>query len=171
MRGHALEHHAGRLLVADVVRQLHRAIGRHQPLLRIAAERHHIGDTVADLEIGHAGADRDHLAGAFIAGDERHADRRRIHAHAEIRVDEIDAAGVLLDLDLARAGRGDLDLLVGQDFGTAGLVNPDCRDHVSLLDRRMVVVGMEIGGDHRQPRGKRKADQRAPETRRFAPLI
>jgi hypothetical protein len=30
--GHALEHHAGGLLVADLVRQLHRSLRRQQPL-------------------------------------------------------------------------------------------------------------------------------------------
>jgi hypothetical protein len=28
-----------------------------------------------------------------------------------------------------------------------------------------------LGGDHRQPPSQRKAGQRAPETRKFAPLI
>src|SRR5205085_8886568 len=84
-------------------------------------------------DIGYAGADRHHLTGAFIASNEWHADRRRIHPHPEIGVDEIDATSVLLDLYLALAGCGDLDVLVGQDFGTAGFMNTHCRDHVSLL--------------------------------------
>ena len=76
LHGHALEHHAGGLLVADIVGQLHRAIGVEHALGRIAAERSDIGDAVADFEVGHAGADRDHLAGALVAGDERHATAR-----------------------------------------------------------------------------------------------
>ena len=36
---------------------------------------------------------------------------------------------MLLDLDLARPRRADLDLLEGQDFGPAVLVNPDRCDH------------------------------------------
>jgi hypothetical protein len=41
---------------------------------------------------------------------------------------------MLLDLDLALAGCGDLNVLVSQNFGTAGFVNAHCRDHVSLLE-------------------------------------
>src|SRR5581483_8833771 len=45
---HALEHHRGGLLVADALRQLHRAVGGQQPLRRIAAERRHIADAITD---------------------------------------------------------------------------------------------------------------------------
>ena len=130
-RRHALEHHGSGLFVADIRRQFHRAVGRHQAFRRVAAERHDISDTVADLEIGDAGSDRDHFAGRLIAGDERQADRGRIHAHAKIGVDEIDAAGVLLDPDLALARRADFDLFVGQNLGAAGLMNAYCSNHFS----------------------------------------
>ena len=78
MHGHALEHHGGGLLVADVVGKLHQRAPPALPFGRIAAERTDKADAVTDLDVGDAGADRDHFAGAFIAGDERHADRRRI---------------------------------------------------------------------------------------------
>ena len=125
---HALEHHAGGLFVADVVRQLDRAVGIEHALGRVAAERPDIGDAVADFEVGHAGADCDHFAGALVAGDERHR-RRRITAVAEIAVDEIDAGGMRFDLDLALAWRRDGDVLESQNFGTAGFMNAHCRDH------------------------------------------
>ena len=41
-------------------------------------------------------------------------------------------AGVLLQPDLAGAGLADLDLFIGQDFGTADLMNSDCRNHTRL---------------------------------------
>ena len=129
LHGHALEHHAGSLLVADIVGQLDGAVGRHQTLGRVAAERAHIGDAVADFQVGDARPDCDHLARALVAGGEGHADGRRISAHAEIRVDEIDAGGVRLDLDLALPGRRNVDVLISEDFGTARLVNTHCRDH------------------------------------------
>ena len=107
----------------------------------IATQRSDKRDAVADFEVGDAGANRHDLAGAFVARNEWHADRRRIHAHAEIGIDEIDAAGMLLDLDLALAWRGDLDIFVGEDFGTTGFVNAHCRDHfytpwIDLLCRK-----------------------------------
>jgi len=95
----------------------------------VAAERHDIADAIADLEVGDAGADRDDLAGPFIAGDKRHADRRRIHAHAEIGIDVIDAARMLLELDLPRPRRRHLDVLECQHLGTAGLVYAHRRNH------------------------------------------
>ena len=134
MHRHALEHHAGGLLVGDVVWQFHRAVGGEDALRGIAAERADIGDAVADFEVGHAGADGDHLAGALVAGDERHADRRGIAAHAEIGVDEVHANRMLLDLDLARSRRRDLDIVERQSFGTAVFVNAHCRNHVSPLE-------------------------------------
>ncbi len=68
---HALEHHGGGLLVADIRRQLDRAIGRHKALGGVAAGTVDVGDAVAALEFGDAGADLDHLAGGLIAGHER----------------------------------------------------------------------------------------------------
>ena len=38
----------------------------------------------------------------------------------------------LLDADLARARRRQIDILEGQDLGTAGFVNTYRRNHVSL---------------------------------------
>ena len=49
--------------------------------------------------------------------------------HPEIGVDEIDAAGVLLDADLALSGCANLDVFKSEDLGTASFMNPDCRNH------------------------------------------
>ena len=130
---HALEHHGGGLLVVDIGREFYRAIGRHHPLRGIAAGTADIGDTVAALEFAHAGADLHDLAGGFIAGDERQATRRRVEAHAEVHVDEIDAAGVLLDADLAGARRRHVDLFIGQNLGPTDLVHAYRSNHCSLL--------------------------------------
>ena len=129
---HALEHHAGGLVVADIGRHRHGAIGRNEALGRIAPEREHRRDPVADLDVGHAGADRDHIARAFIAGDERVAARRRIGALAKVGVDVVDADRALLDADLVRPRRREVDILEGQDLGTAGFVHTYRRNHVSL---------------------------------------
>jgi hypothetical protein len=96
---------------------------------RIGAKRHHIADAIADLEVSDARADRDDLAGPLIAGDERHANRRRVHAHAEIGVDVVDAARVLLELDLPRPRRRYLDVLECQHLGATGLVDAHRRYH------------------------------------------
>ena len=139
LRGHALEHHRRRLLVADVVRQFHGAFGRQQTLGRIAAERHNIGDAVADLQISDAGTDFSDLPRAFIARDERHADRRGIHADAEISVDEVHATGMLLDLDLALARCRNFDVVQRQNFRTTGFMNAHCCDHVSPLEQILLI--------------------------------
>ncbi len=47
--GHALEHHAGGLLIGNVVRQLDRAIGGHHAFGRVAAKRADKGDAIARL--------------------------------------------------------------------------------------------------------------------------
>ncbi len=132
-RRHAFEHHGGGLLVADIRRQFHGAVSRDVALGGVAAERHDIADAIADLEVADAGTDGDDLAGSLVSGDEGQADRRRIHAHAEIGVDEIDAAGVLLDADLALPRRRQFDLFVGQNLGPARLMHAYCRNHFPLL--------------------------------------
>ena len=108
----ALEHHGGGLLEADIAGQLYRAIGRQYPLRGVAAGTGGVGDAVAALEFGDAGADVDDLAGSFAAEHEWQAAGRWIHALAEIDVGEIDAAGVLLHADLARPGSGNGDVFV-----------------------------------------------------------
>ena len=123
----------GGLLVADIVREFYGAIDRHDPLRGIAAGTADIGDTVAALEFAHARADLHDLAGGFIAGDERQAARRRVEAHAEVHVDEIDAAGVLLDADLAGARRRHVDLFISQNLGPTDLVHAYRSNHCPLL--------------------------------------
>ncbi len=130
--GQALEHHAGRLLVTDVVGQLYRAVGRHIALLRVAARPLHVGDAITALEFADAGADLDHFTGGFIAGNERQAAGRRIEAGAKVCVDEIDADRVLLDAQLARTGRGNFDFLVGENLGTADFMHAYRRNHFLL---------------------------------------
>jgi len=92
----------------------------------------HIGDTVADLEILDLGADLDDLSGRLIAGDERQ--RGRVEAAAQIGVDIVDAAGVLLDADVLRSRRRNGDILEGQDLRSADLVYSNRCDHGALPD-------------------------------------
>src|SRR4029079_3849306 len=68
---HALEHHAGRLLVRDFGRQFARGICGTQPLRCVSAERPDKGHAVANLDVSNAGPHRRDFAGALIAGDER----------------------------------------------------------------------------------------------------
>src|SRR5262249_11791968 len=49
LHGHALEHHAGRLLVRNIVRQFDSAVGGQQPLRRVSAQWADEGNTVADF--------------------------------------------------------------------------------------------------------------------------
>jgi hypothetical protein len=102
---------------------------RSDALRRVGAERRDVADAVADLEVGDAGADGDDLPCALVAGDERQSHRRRVHAHAEIGIDEIDADRVVADLYLTGARGRHFDLFVGQNFGTARLVDSDRCDH------------------------------------------
>ena len=119
----------------------HGTVGRHQPFGGVATERGDVTDAVAGLEFGDAGTHRDDFAGAFVAGDERQADRRRVHAHAKIGIDEIDAASVLLHPDLARPRRGNIDLLECQNLGSADFMNSDCSNHFPLLSYVVVSGG------------------------------
>jgi hypothetical protein len=74
----------------------------------VGAEIVIIGDAVAGMKIGHAGPDRHHLAGGFIAGDERQS-RRLVEPGAVVDVDEVEADGMLADTDLAGSGGRHLD--------------------------------------------------------------
>jgi hypothetical protein len=83
----ALQHHGGRGLEIDRVRQAHQDVGRHHAQLAVGAVRPAgIGHAVARLHVGHALADRLDHAGAFLAqaGGQRH----RVQAGAEIDVDK-----------------------------------------------------------------------------------
>ena len=128
--GHALEHHGGRLLVGDVVGQLHGDLRRHHALFGIGAERHvGIADPVADREVRDPLAHGDDLARALEPQPVRHRDRTR--ARAEVDVDEVEAGRGVLHADLARTGIADLDLLPLHDVRPAGLVESDRVDHVN----------------------------------------
>ena len=129
LRGQALEHHGGGLIVGDVVPQRDEVLDVDVAGLRIGAWGGDVGDAVADLEIRHAGTDGRHLAGAFAAGGE--GQLRRVEAVAEVHVEVIDADGVVTDLRLAFAGGRQLDVLEFHHLGTAGLVNTNGAHRVS----------------------------------------
>ena len=83
-----------------LVGQLDQAVGGHHPLLGVAADGAGVGAAVADLEVGHAGADRHDLAGTLRARHERQ--RHLVEARALVDVDVVDADRVLLEPHLAR---------------------------------------------------------------------
>ena len=150
LHGHPLEHHRGSLFIAYAVRQLYRPVGGKQAFCRIRAERAYVADAITDLDVGRAGADRDHLPCPLIAGNERQPDGRRIHAHSKIRVDEVDAGGMVLDLDLTRARVRHGNILVSQHFGPADLVYSHRCDHCchSCPDctHRWALAAMSLSG-------------------------
>ena len=68
---------------------------------RVAAEPHSVHHPVADLETGDAVADRDDLAGSFVAGDERRLGAELVFASEHQHVDILDTARRHPDLDFA----------------------------------------------------------------------
>ena len=104
----------------------------------IAAEIEIIGDAVAGMKIGHAGPDRQNLAGGFVAGDERQS-RRLVEAGAVIHVDEIQADGVLADANLAGSRRGHVHVLINQGFRAPHLVHAHGLGHFGLSLNAFVI--------------------------------
>ena len=129
--GHALQHHGGGRLVGDAFRQLHGNGRGNVPLGRVAAQRRHVGHAVADAEAGDAVPKRRDLASRLVAGDEGER-RRLVVAAAEIGIDVVDADRGLADAELAGPGGRQIDFFVSEYLGPAVLMNPNCRDHVSL---------------------------------------
>jgi hypothetical protein len=127
LRGHALEHHPGRLLGLDALGELDQPVGVDQPLLGIAADRSGISDPVARLHIGDVRSDRFDQAGALHARGERQL--LRVEPGAVIDVDEVEPGGFLLEPDLARAGLTDLDILPLEDLRPSGIMDSDRARH------------------------------------------
>ena len=61
-------------------------------------------------------------------------------------------AAALLDADLALARRRNVDVLVGQNFRTAGLVNTNCRNHVPLPLLRAPLTPVRLKSCGKPPR-------------------
>ncbi len=78
-----------------------------------------VADAVADLDVGHAGADG--LDDAHRVRAQAVGQRHRIAAGAEVDVDEVDRDVAVAHARLAGAGLADLDGLVLEHFGAAGL--------------------------------------------------
>ena len=113
---HALEHHRGRLLIGDAVRQHDQAIRRHDPLLGIGAVgAARIGDAVADLHVGDARADRLDHAGRL--RPEAAWQGGRVDARPHIGIDVVEADRRVPDTGFARPGLADVDLLPDENLG------------------------------------------------------
>ncbi len=125
---HALQHHRGRGLIANVIGQLHELVRRDEPFLGIAAKRPGIRHAVADGDLAHILADGYHLPCALAAGRERERGLR-IKAGSMINVDVVHAGGVLFDLGLARSGLANICFLPLQNFRAAIGVNADRMGH------------------------------------------
>src|SRR4029078_4764994 len=87
-----------------------------------------VGNAVAGLELGDAGAHRLHHARALQA--DARGQRNRIQARAVVGVDVIEADRLVAHEAFARAGLGGAYVLPGKDFGTAGLVETDRVRHL-----------------------------------------
>ena len=131
-----LQHQHGALLVGDMVGQLDQFLPGNVAFRGIGAEIVIIGDAIAGMKIGHAGPDRHHLAGGFVAGDERQS-RRLVEAGAIVHVDEIEADGMLADAHLAGSRRRHVHRLIDQRFRAPHLVHAHGLGHFGLsLDIR-----------------------------------
>ena len=73
------------------------------------------------------------FACALVAGDEWQPARGRIKARPEIGIDKIDAAGVVLDANLACPRSRNSHILKGQNLRPAVFVYAYCRNHEPLL--------------------------------------
>ena len=117
---------------------------RHIPFAGVAAEIEIVGDAVAGVKIGHAGPDRQDLAGGFIAGDERQP-RRLVETGAIVHVDEVQADGMLADANLAGSRRGHIHGFIYQGFRTPYLVHAHGLDHI----RRSIGISLRSSESHR----------------------
>ena len=100
VRGQPLQQQGGGLFVGHALGYRYHAVGLGDRVLRVGAGEVGGGDPVTDLDRLHPGADRDHLAGALVAGDERQ--RLRVQPGAVVHVDEVDPGRGHLDPHLAR---------------------------------------------------------------------
>ena len=144
LRGAALEHHGGRLLVGDPVREPDEPGRIDHPLFGIAAQAHAIGHPVADAHLRHRVTHRLHDTGAFVTDDGRHR-RDRVQPGAVIHVDEIEPDRRLPDQRLSCARCPGVHLVPAQHFGSTVLVNTNRSRHVSapgLLQPPIGLYGM-----------------------------
>ncbi len=129
---HPLQHHAGRLCIADGVGELDQAMRRNDALLGISTGRQSgIGDPVADRYFADTGADSLDNPGSLHARCRRQV-AERIEAGAVVHVDKVEADCRLLQFDFARSRRGHRNILPLHHFRSAGLVNSYCPGHFAL---------------------------------------
>ena len=104
-------------------------VGRHDAHVGIGALRsEQIADAVADLDVGHAGANRlDHADGV---GAEPVRQRQRITSGAEVNVDEVHGDVAVAHARLAGPRIADVDLFDAKHFGTADAIQTDGSCHV-----------------------------------------
>ena len=125
---HALEHHRGRLLIGDAVRQHDQAIRRHDPHLRIGAlGAARIGNAITDLYVSDARTDRLDHAGRLCTKAAWQGGRIRARAH--IGVDIVEADGRVPDTGFSRPWLADVDLLPDENLGPSGLMEANCVGH------------------------------------------
>ncbi len=99
----------------------HEPVRRHGDFFRVAAEDAGPRHLVADLHAGHAGANCDDRACAFLPESTR--ERYLVEAAALIRVDEVEAGGLDLDDGFARLRDGIGHVFVLEHFRTADLMD------------------------------------------------
>ena len=130
-------------------------IGRDQARFGIGTDRRRaIGDAVAGLQIGDAGADFLDHARRLAAEPARQL--RRVKPGAVIDIDEVQPHRGMADAGLAGAGLAEIDLLPDQNFGAAGFVKADGMRHGFTPCE--TTIG-EIAGDIKSAAGGRSARQ------------
>src|SRR5271156_1932044 len=95
MRGHALEHGASRVAVANVLRDRHQRGGWRSHIFGVRPESAAPGDAVADLGCFHVSAHRGDYARTFLPNHEWHG--RVVAPLADVDIDEVNARGGNLD--------------------------------------------------------------------------
>jgi hypothetical protein len=127
----ALQHHRGAAREVDRVRQARHRDRRHVAHLGVAADlRRRVRDPVARRDVRDPRAHRLDAAGAL--GAEHGRQLHRVEPGAVVDVDEVDAARVVADADLAGPGlAGIVDLHMLQDLGAARALDLD-RSHGRL---------------------------------------
>jgi hypothetical protein len=163
--GHALEHHRGRLLIGDAIRQHDQAIRRHDPLFGIGAlGPTRVGDAVADLYVCDARTDRLDHAGRFCTKAAWEGGRIRARAHISVNI--VEADGCVPDTSFTRPGLAEVNLLPDENLRPSGLMEENCVGHDAvpfgvsspLQDRRRLKVCKRSGSDDPLPSRTSEAD-------------
>ena len=162
--GQALQHHRGAGLERDRVRQFDDAFGGHHAQRAVTARRvAGVSSAVAHLQMGHALAHG--LDDTRRLHPERQRHRQRVHARTLVHIDEIQAAGMVADADLAWPRLADRKVDEVHGFGAAVLIDANGGaglGHESLTVGGEGRYGASIATSLLAARGLRNGPNHAP---------